>query len=155
MAAAAFDQALDSVLHSLERQFILKQEQRLALEAFVNKKTDVLALLPTGYGKSLIYQLAPLVVKEMGSIKTPVIVVVSPLIALIEDQIKEAADLGISATQLGLEEENAIKSCRYQVVFGSPEAWLSAKWEDMLSTEAYKTNLIGIVVDEVHLTYKW
>ncbi|XP_051804193.1 probable ATP-dependent DNA helicase RecS isoform X1 [Acanthochromis polyacanthus] len=155
MAAAAFDQALDRVLNSLERPFILKQEQRLALEAFVNKKKDVLALLPTGFGKSLIYQLAPLVAKEIGSIKTPVVVVVSPLIALIEDQIKEAADLGISATQLGLGEEKDIKSCRYQVVFGSPEAWLSAKWENVLSTEAYKTNLIGIVVDEVHLTYKW
>uniref|UniRef100_A0A3Q1ERV5 DNA 3'-5' helicase n=1 Tax=Acanthochromis polyacanthus TaxID=80966 RepID=A0A3Q1ERV5_9TELE len=102
MAAAAFDQALDRVLNSLERPFILKQEQRLALEAFVNKKKDVLALLPTGFGKSLIYQLAPLVAKEIGSIKTPVVVVVSPLIALIEDQIKEAADLGISATQLVL-----------------------------------------------------
>ncbi|KAK0155237.1 Werner syndrome ATP-dependent helicase [Merluccius polli] len=38
-----------------------------------------------------------------------------------EDQIKEAAQLGISVAQLGLEEEKAIKSCQYQVLFGSPE----------------------------------
>ena len=68
MAAEAkvpFDAALDSVLSSLERKFTLKEEQLLALKHFVTKK-GVFALLPTGFGKSLIYQLAPLVAKAMG-----------------------------------------------------------------------------------------
>uniref|UniRef100_A0A8C6SLJ6 DNA 3'-5' helicase n=1 Tax=Neogobius melanostomus TaxID=47308 RepID=A0A8C6SLJ6_9GOBI len=149
MAAAdvklSFDQAVDRVLNSLPRKFILKDEQRLALQSFINTKQDVLALLPTGFGKSLIYQLAPLVAKLMGFSENPVVAVVSPLIALMEDQIKEAAELGISATQLGPVEENAIKSCRYQVLLGSPEAWLSAKWENLLSTDIYRTNLIVVV----------
>lgn len=87
MAAAeakqSFGEALDSVLNSLERNFALKNEQRLALESFVSGKEDVLALLPTGFGKSLIYQLAPLVTKVMGVSETPVVAVVSPLIALV------------------------------------------------------------------------
>lgn len=149
MAAAeakqSFGEALDSVLNSLERNFALKNEQRLALESFVSGKEDVLALLPTGFGKSLIYQLAPLVTKVMGVSETPVVAVVSPLIALVEDQIKDAVDLGISATQLGQDDETAIERwCRYKILFGSPEAWLSAKWEDMLATDVYKTNLIGV-----------
>jgi len=50
------------------------------------------------------------------------------------------------------EKENAIKNCRYQLLFGSPEACMSAKWQDMSATELYaSTNLLGIVVDEVHL----
>uniref|UniRef100_A0A8C6SGT9 DNA 3'-5' helicase n=1 Tax=Neogobius melanostomus TaxID=47308 RepID=A0A8C6SGT9_9GOBI len=102
-----------------------KLKPRLALQSFINTKQDVLALLPTGFGKSLIYQLAPLVAKLMGFSENPVVAVVSPLIALMEDQIKEAAELGISATQLGPVEENAIKSCRYQVLLGSPEACCS------------------------------
>ena len=77
MAAAeaklTFDEALDSVLNSLPRKFILKEEQRLALQSFVDRKEDVLALLPTGFGKSLIYQLAPLVAKLMGFSETPVV----------------------------------------------------------------------------------
>ncbi|KAG1932316.1 hypothetical protein F2P79_021181 [Pimephales promelas] len=39
------------------------------------------------------------------------------------------------------------------MLFGSPEAWMSAKWQDMLATELYSTNLLGIVDDEVHLTW--
>jgi ATP-dependent helicase YprA (DUF1998 family) len=54
---------------------------------------DVVALLPTGFGKSLIFQLAPLVVKELAkanaSNANPIVVVVSPLVALMEDQVKE------------------------------------------------------------------
>ena len=37
----------------------LKSKQRAALEALVRDKRDLLAILPTGYGKSLIYQLLP------------------------------------------------------------------------------------------------
>ena len=72
MAAAdaklPFEEALDSVVNSLERKFALKGEQH---------KEDILALLPTGFGKSLIYQLAPLVAKLMGVSEKPVVAVVS------------------------------------------------------------------------------
>ena len=51
-----FDAALESVLSNLERKFTLKKEQRLALKDLIAKK-DVFALLSTGFGKSLIYQL--------------------------------------------------------------------------------------------------
>ena len=59
----------------------MKIEQRAALEAFVAGK-GVFAMLPTGFGKSLIYQLAPLVAKSMLCADA-VVVVMSPLIALI------------------------------------------------------------------------
>ena len=41
--------SVDSVLDSLERKLILKEEQRLALHSFITTKKDVLALLPTGF----------------------------------------------------------------------------------------------------------
>lgn len=151
----SFDEAVGTVLDSLGRSFVLKAEQRLALQYFVDMRTDALALLPTGFGKSLIYQLAPLVAQQMGFSPRPVVAVVSPLTALMDDQVKEATSLGISAAQLGPELERTIKSCRYQLLFGSPEAWLSPKWQNMLSTSVYWANLVGIVVDEVHLIYKW
>ena len=46
-----------SVLEDIHSAFILKEEQRNAIKAFVDRK-DVFAILPTGSGKSLIYQLA-------------------------------------------------------------------------------------------------
>ena len=48
---------LESVLEDIYSAFILKEEQRNAIKAFVNRK-DVFAVLPTGSVKSLIYQLS-------------------------------------------------------------------------------------------------
>ena len=73
-----------------------------------------------------------------------------------EDQIKEAGKLGVSAMQLGGLNDTDILHGRFQLVFGSPESWLLTKtWRNMLSSEVYRENLLGIVVDEVHVTYKW
>ena len=153
---SSIDTAITKVISQLENISSLKDEQRTALEAFLSGK-DVFALLPTGFGKSLIYQLAPLVAKEMETNPNPILIVVSPLVALIADQIKEATKLGLKALQLS---DNAahddIIHGRCQLVFGSPESWLlNNKWRNMLSSELYRENLLGIVVDEAHVTYKW
>ena len=50
----------ESVLEDIDIAFILKEEQRNAIKAFVNRK-DVFAFLPTGSGKRLIYQMARMV----------------------------------------------------------------------------------------------
>jgi len=60
----------------------------------------VFAVLPTGFGKSLIYQLAPMVDKKMGRNENPVVIVVSPLVTLMEDQVKEATEMGMSKLSL-------------------------------------------------------
>ncbi|XP_015255333.1 PREDICTED: probable Werner syndrome ATP-dependent helicase homolog 1 [Cyprinodon variegatus] len=57
--------------------------------------------------------------------------------------------------QLGGINENDNLDGRCQLVFGSPESWLNEKWRSMLASEVYQKNLVGIVVDEVHVTYKW
>ena len=150
------DAAITLVISQLDNISSLKEEQSLALKAFLRGKA-VFGLLPTGFGKSLIYQLAPLVAKELGMKPKPILIVVSPLTALVADQIKEATNLGLYAAQLV---DNAahtdILDGRCQLVFGSPETWLlEDKWRDMLSSQVYRENLLGIVVDEVHVAYKW
>ncbi len=62
-----------------------------------------MALLLTGFGKSWIYQLLPIVIEKLGRPKfsKAIIVIVSPLVALMDDQVKEAAKLGLCAAQLG------------------------------------------------------
>ena len=43
---------------------------------------------------------------------------------------------------------------RYQLLFGSPEIWM--KWTNMIANDSYtRENIAGLVVDEVHMTYKW
>ena len=117
---------------------------------------DVLAVLPTGFGKSLIYQLAPLVTKKLDPDSKTIFIVVSPLVALMEDQLKEATKLGVAAAQLGVQSITDIEQGSYQLVFGSPEAWLlNQKWLKMLQSPVYRDHVKGIVVDEVHVAYKW
>ena len=50
----------ESVLEDIDSTFIFKEEQRNAIKAFVDRK-DVFAVLPTGSGKSLMYQMVPMV----------------------------------------------------------------------------------------------
>ena len=138
----SFESALECTLNDLELNFTLKNEQITALKSFILKR-DVVGVLPTGYGKSVIYQLAPLVAKRMGISENPMVVIVSPLIALMEDQLKGATKFGLSARQLGKGDLDEIRSGRCQLLYG------------MLATKVFQENLLGIVVDEVHLIYKW
>uniref|UniRef100_A0A8C6M118 DNA 3'-5' helicase n=1 Tax=Nothobranchius furzeri TaxID=105023 RepID=A0A8C6M118_NOTFU len=128
--------------------FVLPWPARLSLSNSAQR-----LMQPTGFGKSLIYQLALLVAKKMGMYSNPVVVVVSPLLALIDQQVKEAGKLGLTAVKLGVNSEREIVNSAPQLVFSSPESWLlNDKWRRYLSAV---TDLVGVVVNEVHLTYKW
>ncbi len=92
----------------------------------------------------------------MGLSENPLVVVVSPLIALMEDQVKEATKFGLSAMQLGVHKSKDILSGHCQLVSGSPEVWLlQRQWRDMLASRVFQDDLLRIVVDEAHLIYKW
>ncbi|CAL8258034.1 unnamed protein product [Arctogadus glacialis] len=79
----------------------------------------------------------------MGRVQHPIVIVVSPLIALLEDQIREAGKIGCYRYAAGRKKQK-----RCQLVFGSPESWLNEKWRSMLASEVYLKNLVGFVVDE-------
>ena len=95
-----FHRALNYGLQSLGFANIsLKEKQYEVLRELVVKKSDVLAVLPTGYGKSLIYQLLPPVTAEFhGGItaKKFSVIVISPLNALIRDQIVKIREAGLN-----------------------------------------------------------
>ncbi len=113
---------------------------------------DVLAVLPTGFGKSLTYQVAGLAMNK------PVIVI-SPLIALMEDQVNGLKNKGLSAEavsgKLDIKELRRrldnIRLGRYAFVFLSPER---------LQNPLVKSHLAGmnpglVCVDEAHCVSEW
>ena len=72
----------------VEKRF---SQQFQALKTFVSG-TDVFLNLPTGFGKSLVFQMAPLVQAELSRghdrfAANPVILIISPLVSLMEDQL--------------------------------------------------------------------
>ena len=96
-----YDKALRTILEGLKSLGITKlsKEQRQALLHF-SKGHDTMAVLPTGHGKSLIYQMAVLLAEEMKMKYQPIMVVVSPLKSLIADPIRECERFGLSSCKL-------------------------------------------------------
>ena len=104
----------------------LKAEQKQAVVGVLSGK-DVMAILPTGFGKSLIFELFTLV--KMHEDELTSLVIVSPLTSIMEDQIKDFEDLGISAVKLRCDEKKLeeIAEGKYRVIFGSAEAVLDER----------------------------
>jgi ATP-dependent DNA helicase RecQ len=118
---------------------------------------DVLALMPTGGGKSLCYQL-PALLQEGVSL------VVSPLIALMQDQVRQLQDNGIAATFINSSIEPAEVSRRmaamlrgdYKLVYLAPERLVLSEFLDgPLRRLSEKPGINAFVIDEAHCVSEW
>ena len=117
----------------------------------------VIAVMPTGAGKSLCYQLPAVVLGEKGGIT----LVVSPLIALMKDQVDSLNAKGVPAVALtsrdGAEEQReileGIRAGQYTLVYVAPERFRSPRFIDVLYSIAARIALIAI--DEAHCISEW
>ena len=96
--------------------------QKEAIASFVIKKGDVFVNLPTGFGKSLIYQALPLIFDVLLEAPGHIIAVISPLVNLMKDQVEKLTSLGIPAATLSeIDEEKAkgVEKGVFSIVYGS------------------------------------
>lgn len=115
-------------------------------------KRDVFALLPTGGGKSLCYQLPAL-------INPGLTLVISPLIALMKDQVDGLEASGIPATFLNStldadevqNRTNGLNEGRYRLLYVAPERAMLNGFRDALIR--WRVNLLAI--DEAHCVSEW
>ncbi len=130
--------------------------QREAVQAALAGR-DSLVVMPTGGGKSLCYQL-PALASDWDP-NRPLVVVVSPLIALMSDQWQRLREAGVDATMLasGMQEgHNAraladIAQGRTQLVLAAPERFGSRAFREALAQRR-----VGLfVVDEAHCVAEW
>ena len=96
---ADFEQALYEVSQIFKiSQF--NDHQKTAIHTIVKDKCDIFVNLPTGFGKSLIFQSLPMIFDRFYEEKSHIVVVISPLINLITDQVNYLNGLGISAINI-------------------------------------------------------
>ena len=163
MAAASEDkwkEAFEAVKAQFELTDLLPEQQE-AIKVFFKGK-NVFVNLPTGFGKSLIFQSLPIVAdivsgKPRGS---SVIVVISPLRSLMEDQVQYLNSICIPAIAItDVEDPEIIQQVlngNFLVVFGSPECLLStALWRGIFKSENFSEMLIGVAIDEAHCITQW
>ena len=130
----------------------LKEAQENLLFDFISGH-DCVGVLPTNYGKSLIFQLMPGVIKHFNPEIDPIIIVVTPINALIADQIKRCDEIGLTAVHLTQENYDIIKQGHFSMLFASPECLLNEKYREFLLS--LSPRVTGIVIDEVHVVVKW
>ena len=90
----------------------------------------------------------------------PIVVVVSPLVSIMKDQVRDFSRRGLPSTYItsaiSLEEELAILQGEFSLVYISPEQLLArGKWREMLRSDIYREKMVGFVVDEAHCVKKW
>ena len=126
--------------------------QREAIDELLDGRRKVVVIAPTGGGKSLCYQL-PATVLEGTSI------VISPLIALMEDQVRALTQRGVAATYLAStldpeevkRREREIFEGRYQLVYIAPER-LESRW---LVEKLARLRPPLLAIDEAHCISQW
>ena len=129
----------------------LKKEQKSAVLQLMCGG-DLLGVLPTGFGKSLIFQL--LAVAKKSSI----VFVICPLVSVIKDQVLEATSMGLTATAMAEAKQEDIDSGKYQLVFASAEDALQRKEflaSLKLDSSPLHNNLTAVVIDECHTIETW
>jgi len=137
-------------------------EQLEAVKEFVKGK-DVFVSTPTGSGKSLCYGSLPFVfdLLSSGGSQRSIVIVVSPLKALMLDQVQVFTAKGVSCAYVGAQDDcgdllDRVVKGEFSLVFMSPESLVSGcRWREMFRSATYQDNLVGVVVDEAHCIDKW
>ncbi len=147
-----------NALETLNKYFgytSFKQGQEEIINNVINKK-NVVAIMSTGHGKSICYQLPPLITGKMT-------IVISPLISLMEDQYNSLEKRGIgcicyNSTIKDINRDDIIQNIideKYKLVYFSPEMITTETIKNLLKT-LNQSNKIGLIaIDEAHCVSLW
>jgi ATP-dependent DNA helicase RecQ len=149
-------ETLSELLHRVFGHRAFRAHQQAVCEAAAASR-DVLLVMPTGAGKSLCYQLPSLALRSSGH--TGAALVISPLIALMDDQAAKLSALGLRVARIhsGLSRDDARQACRdyldgsLDFLFIAPERLRVPGFPEMLA----RRKPVLVAIDEAHCISAW
>ncbi|MFH8801129.1 RecQ family ATP-dependent DNA helicase [Streptomyces sp. NPDC017936] len=136
----------------------LREDQWRAIEALVAERRRALVVQRTGWGKSAVYFVATSLLRARGAGPT---VIVSPLLALMRNQVEAAARAGIHARTINSSNTEEWETVRAEIAAGdvdvllvSPERLNNPDFRDQVLPELAATTGL-LVVDEAHCISDW
>ena len=143
------------ILHDVFGYNQFRHQQQAIVEHVIGGQ-DALVLMPTGGGKSLCYQIPALARDGLA-------IVVSPLIALMQDQVEALQQLGVNAAFLNSSlsaEDNAritreVVSGEIKLLYVAPERLMVGSFLSLLDEVQQHTGLALFAIDEAHCVSQW
>ena len=153
-ASTQFDTLEQALKHYFGYDEFRAGQREIVSAALANR--DLLVIMPTGGGKSLCFQLPAL-------LKQGVTIVISPLIALMQDQVQQLADNGIAATFLNssitTEEKRervaALSNGEIKLLYVAPERLNQEFISNFLVDLHQEVGISGFAIDEAHCVSEW
>lgn len=146
---------MNNLAHDVLEKYYGYKTFRRGQEVIIDKiikGEDVLAIMPTGGGKSICYQIPALILEGIT-------IVISPLISLMKDQVDTLRDMGIkgaliNSTLSAIEESEVIKNLEngdIEILYIAPERLESFEFINIIS----RCNISQVAVDEAHCISQW
>ncbi len=118
-----------------------------------------LVIMPTGMGKSLCFQVPAIAMASVESSKPPLTLVISPLIALMKDQVDALVRKGVEATFINSSLEREQREYRYRgisegqwdLLYVTPERFQKPEFIEALQ----QRNIVLLAIDEAHCISQW
>jgi ATP-dependent DNA helicase RecQ len=148
------EQLFNEALQALQKYYGYKDfraSQREVIDRILCKR-DTLAIMPTGGGKSICYQIPAMLFEGLT-------IVISPLISLMKDQVDNIVDLGISAAYINSSLSNksiyniieGLKVGNIKLLYLAPERLESEEFCQLMQT----LDIAQVAIDEAHCVSQW
>ena len=150
-----FKSCLNRALARIKKNDLVLSEEQVAAILSVLSGRDTIVCLPTGHGKSVVFEILPWCYSFAGAM----VLIVSPLLSLMNKQVDDLAERGLSAVRLtndlASDAKSAVVEGRVNYIFASPEMLQERRWRDVFLTTLFQKKLKAVFVDEAHCVEVW
>ncbi|MGL6106791.1 DNA helicase RecQ [Romboutsia sp.] len=139
------------ILHKYYGYTSYRKGQENIINSIINEN-DVLAIMPTGGGKSICYQVPALILEGLT-------IIISPLISLMKDQVDTLKTMGIEADFINSSLSNSeysnilqnIEDDKYKIIYVAPERLDNTDFIEIMKNK----NITQVAIDEAHCVSQW